>query len=242
MQPAPSQPSCRARAAAALECAEVAKARDAAHEPRRLDARGLRDGDHPRDGVQQLDPVRRRLDAQLEAVVLDAHAHRGDAVARRGDRLGAQQAAGRLDREREADVPGRDPPRRLERLDAAHQLPDLLGRLRLGQGQAVESRMDGRGDVVPQVRGVIVHPHHHLRAAAAGERQRVHDEAARARLLGGGHRVLEVEHDGVRAAQRGLLHEARHVDGQDQRRPPRAEPGRAHMIPAPASEAIRSLE
>ena len=46
--------------------------------------------------------------------------------------------------------------------------------------------MDGRVDVLPQVRGVIVHPHHHLRSAPAGERERVHDEPARARLLGGG--------------------------------------------------------
>src|SRR5262249_56756720 len=65
-----------------LEDGEIAEARDAAHQPRGLDADDLAYGDEMRHGIHELDAVRRWLHPQLEAVILHADAHGGDAVAR----------------------------------------------------------------------------------------------------------------------------------------------------------------
>ena len=201
-----------------LEGGEVAKSRDAADEAGGLHADGLADRHQTGDRVEQLEAVGRGLDAQLQAVVLDADAHRGDAVARARDLLDGQEAARRLEREGEAQVPGRQPARALQRVDPRDDRADLRGGLRLGDRQAVEAGMHGGVDVVGEQGGIVVHAHQHLGAAPAGERR-----ARRARACGrspspGRDGVLEVEDDGVGAARVRLLDEARDVDGQDQRR------------------------
>src|SRR5215470_11193129 len=87
-----------------LEGDQVAKARDATHQPGRLHADDLADGDEVRDGVHELDAVRGGLHAQLEAIVLDADAHGGDAVARAGDLLDGEKAARSFEGEGQAQV------------------------------------------------------------------------------------------------------------------------------------------
>src|SRR5499425_1611996 len=52
-----------------LEDGEIAEARDAAHQPRGLDADDLAYGDEMRHGIHELDAVRRWLHPQLEAVI-----------------------------------------------------------------------------------------------------------------------------------------------------------------------------
>src|SRR5207237_8330262 len=65
----------------ALERGEIAEARDAADEARRLDPDRLADRHDERHRVEQLGAVRGRLDAGREAVVLDADAHAAHARA-----------------------------------------------------------------------------------------------------------------------------------------------------------------
>src|SRR6266508_4501379 len=105
MQPASLQPSWRV-CCRGLERREIAEVRDAPEQPRRLDADGLADGHDSRDGIEQLDAVGRRLDAELQTVVLDAHSHRGYAGTRPSNRLGLERSARRLDREGRSDVSG----------------------------------------------------------------------------------------------------------------------------------------
>ena len=226
MQPAPSQPSWRARCAAPSKAREVAEARDAADEPGGLDADGLADGDQVGDRVEQLDAVRRRLDAQLEAVVLDADAHRRDAVARRGDLLDAQQAARRLDGERQPQVAGRRCPARVSsasirrdesRICAADSALGIDRPSRPGWTAAsMSSASRARGHCSPapaprrrRGRRAAASPATSLRALAfsAGG-----TESSRSSTIASAPRSV------------GLLHEARHVDGQDQRRAAGAEP------------------
>src|SRR5438132_10484893 len=80
----------------ALEHADLAESCDAADETCRRDARGLADRHDRRHRIQELRAVRRRLHAELETVVLDADAHRRDAVACRRDLARREQSARRL--------------------------------------------------------------------------------------------------------------------------------------------------
>src|SRR5690349_4002216 len=99
-----------------LEDGQITESRDAAHEPRGLHADGLADGDEVSHGIQELDAIRGGLHAQLEAVVLDADAHGGDAVARPRDLLDGEKAARGLEGEGQAQVARRDATALLEAL------------------------------------------------------------------------------------------------------------------------------
>src|SRR5262249_7255682 len=150
-----------------LEGGEVAKARDAAHQPGRLHADDLADGDEVRDGVHELDAVRGGLHAQLEAIVLDADAHGGDAIARAGDLLDGEKAARSLEGEGQAQVAWRESAALLEALDLGHDSVDVGGRLRLGDREAVKPGMHGGIDVVSEQGRVVVHAYEHLGPTAA---------------------------------------------------------------------------
>ena len=154
----------------------------------------------------------------------------------------ARKPARRLDGEGQAQVPGREAARALQAIDPRDDVADLRGRFRLGDRQAIEPGVHHGVDVVGEQGRVVVHPDQHLGAAPAGEGERIPDEHAGARLLLRGHRVLEVEDDGVRAAGVRLLHEVPHVDGKNQRRATGLRDGHRQMTPFWASAAMRSSE
>ncbi len=156
--------------------------------------------------------------------------------------LQRQEAARRLDGQRQAHVAGGDAAGALQALDLRDDRLDLRGRLGLGDRQAVEARVDGGIDVIGEQGGIVVHAHQHLGATPAGDGQGALNELPRAGLLLGRHRVLEVEDDGVGTTGEGLLHETRDVDRQDQRRATGAGNGHGQMTPFWVSAAMRSSE
>src|SRR5262249_42774486 len=121
-----------------LERREIAEARDAPDEAGRFDPDCLADRYEKRHRVEQLGAVGRRLDAERQAVILDAHAHAAYAWTRGRELTRREQTDRRLDREREADVAGRETARALETLDLRGEPFDLIRRLGLGDAQVVE--------------------------------------------------------------------------------------------------------
>ena len=207
----------RDRLAVPLQVAEVGHA---PHRTHRVQARLARQQHHEHLGVEQLGALRGRLDLQVEREVLRALAD-GDQPRRGvGQRAGIEEAGHALDRRADLDGALRDAARPFEPRDLLVGALKLLDGLGLGVVDAGQARPDHGVQVFAAQLPRTIDPDGHVGAAARRLRDRVLDQCPGAVLLARGDAVFEVEADGVRAPQVGLLDECRHVDGHDQRRSP----------------------
>ena len=173
-------------------------------------------------GEQELGAFRGALRLQVRGIVLGAEGDAHHALGGGGDLVGVDHAQSALD--------GRHDERAahaaefgLDLDDLGLEFADLVGGLGLRHADHVDTGLDDGLDVLAAVRRAQrVDADHHFGAAEVDGFQGVMDEQTRGVLLGHGHGVLEVQHDGVGTVDMRIGHHSRVVAGNEHHRSPQS--------------------